>query len=164
MHASPTRERCDVVIVTAETACADFQYDESLYDGSRFTLLLRLTRWHMWASHTAFIIVHAFALMMHQETRASQLPVVSELVAAGGRCRRLTDKAKTEDVSKQSRRDGWIHAHSTCANGEMTMIEQACAGPCVRQVAALRCPVQLPQEATTLGGDNNTAPPHQLNA
>lgn len=102
-----------------------------------------------------------FVLTMHQDTRASQPPVVSELAAVGGRSRRLTDKAKTGDVFKQSRRDGWIHAHSTCANGEMTMIEEGCAGPCV---AALRCPVQLPQEATTLGGDNNTAPPHQLNA
>ena len=76
MHASPTRPRCDVVIATAETGCADFQYDESLYDGSRFTLLLRLTRWHMWASHTAFITVHAF--------RISDAPGNARLATASG--------------------------------------------------------------------------------
>lgn len=37
-HASPITQRCNSVILTAETACADIRYDESLYDGSRLTL------------------------------------------------------------------------------------------------------------------------------
>ena len=31
-------QRCDLVIVPAETTCADIRYDEALYDGSRLTL------------------------------------------------------------------------------------------------------------------------------
>lgn len=78
MCASPIRQRCDLVIVTAETMCADILHAESLYDGSQLTLLLRLTYWHMWASHTAFIAVHA----LRTDNAPGNAPRDARLVAA----------------------------------------------------------------------------------
>ena len=140
MHAPLSRQRCGLVIFTAETACADIRYDESLYDGTRFTLLLHLTCWHMWASHTASIIVHALSINdAPGDARASQPPW----------CRRwrqweagVADEAKTGGVSKQFRQNGgdW-YSHSSCCNGEMTMIEEAaCVGPSGGCVAPYNSP------------------------
>lgn len=89
-----------------ETACADIQYDESLYDGSRLRLLLHLTCWHMWASHTASIILYALSINDAPGDARLVAAMVSKLAPIGGRCRRLADKAKTGDVSKQSRQEG----------------------------------------------------------
>lgn len=153
--ASFIRQRCDLVIVPAETTCADIRYDEALYDGSRFTLLLGLTCWHMWASHTAYIAVYALAI--HDAAGDARLvaAVVSKAAPVGGRCpqREQITVMSPNNLSKIY----CMYSHASCANGEMTMIEERLlVGPS----GGVGCPMQLPRKQRPWRRQQH--PAHQL--
>jgi hypothetical protein len=96
----------NLVIVTAETTCADIRHDESLYDGSRLTLLLHLTCWHMWASHTAYIAVHTLAINDAPGDARLVAAMISKPALVGGKClqrpqsdRRIEDRGCLQTIS-----------------------------------------------------------------
>lgn len=141
MHAPLSRQRCGLVIFTAETACADIRYDESLYDGTRFTLLLHLTCWHMWASHTASITVHALSINDAPGDARLAAAVASTLAPVEGRCRRRSeDRRCLQTISAK-----WRRLVFTFELLQRRDDDDRGGGVC-RAVWWLRCPVQLPRK------------------